>query len=323
VSGGDDGEGVRDREPDDEGRVVTEERRPAAVALPASAAARSGMERAWARVAPFVPVLRLVAFVAAVGIVVVMSVKAVRAVDFGALELWPLVVATICAVGWWVLLARGWALLVTGTARRGDVSVWCRTQAIRYLPGGIWAPASRVTLLPGTLWDKFATVGAENVIALCAASAVGGAAFALGGRLDWLPLVIVIAAPVTLARLVQSRSRVSPARALLVTGNDTIGFIGYAVAAVLVQTAVSGSSDMLVVAGAAAVAWAAGLVVVIAPSGLGVREVVYIALVTGTASHTDATTAAVTMRLVTIVAELAVLVALGRPIADAESQPAR
>jgi glycosyltransferase 2 family protein len=298
---------------------MTDERRPAAVALPA----RSGMERAWSRIAPLLPVLRVLAFVAAVAIVVFMSVKAVRAVDFGALELWPLAGATVIAAGWWVLLARGWALLVTGTARRGDISVWCRTQAIRYLPGGIWAPASRVTILPGTLWDKLATVGAENVIALCCASAIGGAAFALGGRLVWFPLVIVIAAPFAAARLVQSRSRVSPARALLVTWNDAIGFVGYAVAAVLVQGAVSGRSDVFVVAGAAAVAWAAGLVVVIAPSGLGVREVVYVALVAGTFSNSEATTAAVTMRLVTIVAELAVLVVLGRPAADAESQPAR
>jgi glycosyltransferase 2 family protein len=314
---------VLDQAHDEDGRAMTEEQQPAAVALPASAA-RSGMERAWGRVAPFVPVLRLLAFVAAVGIVVVMSVKAVRAVDFGALEVWPLVVATICAVGWWVLLARGWALLVTGTARRGDISVWCRTQAIRYLPGGIWAPASRVTLLPGTLSDKLATVGAENVIALSCAAAVGGAAFALGGRIDWLPLVIVVAAPVAAARLVQSRSRVSPARALLVTWNDGIGFVGYAIAAVLVQSAVSGRTDVFAVAGAAAVAWAAGLVVVIAPSGLGVREVVYVALLAGTFSNAEATTAAVTMRLVTVVAELAVLVALGRPpAADAESLPSR
>jgi hypothetical protein len=314
---------VLDLEPDEDGRVVTDERRPAAVALPAPASARSGMERAWARIAPFVPVLRLLAFVAAVGIVVVMSVKAVRAVDFGALELWPLAVATVCAVVWWVLLARGWALLVTGTSRRGDISMWCRTQAIRYLPGGIWAPASRVTILPGTLSDKLATVGAENVIALCCAAAVGGAAFAIDGRIGWLPLVIVVAAPAAAARLVQSRSRVSPARALLVTWNDLIGFAGYAAAAVLVQSAVSGRTDVFAVAGAAAVAWAAGLVVVVAPSGLGVREVVYVALLAGTFSNSEATTAAVTMRLVTVAAELAVLVALGRPTADAESQPAR
>lgn len=280
------------------------------------------MERTWARIAPFVPLLRVVAFIAAVAIVVVMSVRAVRAVDLGALEVWPLPIAFACAVGWWVLLARGWALLVTGTSRRSDVGMWCRTQAIRYLPGGIWAPASRVTLLPGTLWDKFSTVGAENVIALCAAAAVGGAAFAVAGKLEWLPLVVVIAAPAVAARLIASRSRVTPARALHVTWNDTLGFVGYTVAAVLVQTAVSGRMDPFGVAGAAAIAWAAGLVVVIAPSGLGVREVVYVALLSGTFSNSEATTAAVTMRLVTVFAELAVLVFLGRPTAETEPQPA-
>jgi glycosyltransferase 2 family protein len=296
---------------------VTEEPRPAAIALPVPPA-RSAMERAWARISPWVPLLRVLAFVAAVAIVVVMSVKAVRAVDFGALEIWPIAVALAFAVGWWVLLARGWALLVTGTSRRSDVSVWCRTQAIRYLPGGIWAPASRVTILPGTLTDKLATVGAENVIALSASAAIGGAAFAFSGRFDWAPLVIVIAAPVAAARLIASRSRVTTARALLVTWNDSIAFVGYAIAAVLVQSAVSGRTDVFAVAGAAAVAWAAGLVVVIAPSGLGVREVVYVALLSSTFSNAEATTAAVTLRLVTICAELAVLVLLGRPTADAE-----
>lgn len=306
---------------DEDGRVLTEDRRPAAVALPV-AAPRSGMERTWARIAPLVPLLRVLAFIAAVAIVVVMGVRAVRAVDLGALAIWPLPIALVCAVGWWVLLARGWALLVTGTARRSDVGMWCRTQAIRYLPGGIWAPASRVTLLPGTLWDKFSTVGAENVIALCAAAAVGGAAFAAAGKLVWLPLVVVIAAPVVGARLIASRSRVTPARALLVTWNDTLGFVGYAVAAVLVQTAVSGRMDPFGVAGAAAIAWATGLVVVIAPSGLGVREVVYVALLSGTFSNSEATTAAVTLRLVTVFAELAVLVFLGRPTAETEPHPA-
>jgi glycosyltransferase 2 family protein len=306
---------------DEDGRLLTEDPRPAAVALPV-AAPRSGMERTWARIAPLVPLLRVLAFIAAVAIVVVMGVRAVRAVDLGALAIWPLPIALVFAVGWWVLLARGWALLVTGTARRSDVGMWCRTQAIRYLPGGIWAPASRVTLLPGTLSDKLSTVGAENVIALCAAAAVGGAAFAAAGKLVWLPLVVVIAAPAFGARLIASRSRVTPARALLVTWNDTLGFVGYAVAAVLVQTAVSGRMDPFGVAGAAAIAWATGLVVVIAPSGLGVREVVYVALLSGTFSNSEATTAAVTLRLVTVFAELAVLVLLGRPTAETEPHPA-
>jgi len=311
------------RRPIDEDRPLLAEEPPAAaVALPAPTGLRAGVGRTWVRIAPMLPVLRVIAFVAAIAIVVVMSVRAFQDVDFGRLTLWPLPVACAFAVGWWVLLARGWALLVTGSARRSDISMWCRTQAIRYLPGGIWAPASRATLLPGTLSDKLSTVGAENVLALCAAVAVGGAALAAGGDFVWLPLVLAPGAALAGAWLVAGWSRVSAPRALRVTGNDLAGFVAYAIAAALVQWAVSGRLDLLTVAGAAAVAWGVGLVVIIAPSGLGVREVTYVALLSGTFSNSEATTAAVTLRLVTIFAELLVLVLLGRPTEDADTPAA-
>ena len=60
-------------------------------------------------------------------------------------------------------------------------------------------------------------------------------------------------------------------------------------------------------------AWAAGLVVVIAPSGLGVREVVYVSLLSGTLPYAELVAAAVTMRLAMVVAELAVLLFAGLP----------
>jgi uncharacterized membrane protein YbhN (UPF0104 family) len=208
---------------------------------------------------------------------------------------------------------------VTGRAKRNDVSMWCRTQAVRYLPGGIWAPVSRATLLPGTLTDKLATVGAENVIALCAATVVGSVAFAASGRMLWLPLVLVAAVPVIATRFLSARSRVSAARVIPVLCNDTAAFVAYAIAAVLVQQAVSGRTDLLLVAAAACMAWGAGLVVVIAPSGLGVREAVYIALLSGRFTSAEATTGAVVLRAVTILAELIFLVLLGRPTPEGES----
>ena len=60
-------------------------------------------------------------------------------------------------------------------------------------------------------------------------------------------------------------------------------------------------------------AWAAGLVVVIAPSGVGVRELVYVNLLSGTLPFAELAAAAVTMRLAMIVAELAVLLLAGLP----------
>ncbi len=264
------------------------------------------------------PVLRVVGYAAAVAVVVVMAVRAVRGVDLSNLIWWPLPLAFVAATVWWVLLARGWALLVSGTSRRTDISTWCRTQVLRYLPGGIWAPVSRVVAVRGTVLDKFSTVAAENIVALCAALSIGGVSLALTGDLRWLPLALVVVAPVVGSRLVARRTRIAPARTLDATWNYLAGFFAYVIAAVLVQTAVSGGHDLLNVAGAAAIAWAAGLVVVIAPSGVGVRELVYVALLAALFPTAELAAAAVTMRLVTVFAELAVLLVAGRPAVPAE-----
>jgi glycosyltransferase 2 family protein len=82
---------------------------------------------------------------------------------------------------------------------------------------------------------------------------------------------------------------------------------------VLVQRAVTGDGDPLQIAGAAAVAWGAGLVVIIAPGGVGVRELAYVALLSDSLARADLAAAALTMRAVTVIAELAVLLAAGRP----------
>ncbi len=251
-----------------------------------------------------VPAIRGAGFAAALAVVVVVAFKALRDAPPRRLD-WPLLVpALVAALAWWVLLARGWALLMSGAWTGADASTWCRTQALRYLPGGIWAPASRVAVAGGSARARLAIVAAENLGALCAALAVGGAGLALSGRLAWLPLVLSPLAPALLARV-----RLLPSRAPATTPNYLAGFAAYAVASVLAQAAVSGWHEPLAVAGAAGIAWGAGLVVVVAPSGIGVREVVYVGLLSGSFGGGDLAAGAVTMRLVTIAAELLVLVA--------------
>jgi glycosyltransferase 2 family protein len=115
------------------------------------------------------------------------------------------------------------------------------------------------------------------------------------------------------SRFLVGRTRVDPARTVVATRNYLLAFGAYAVSAVLVQTAVSGPHDPLAVAGAAALAWGAGLVIVIAPGGIGVREAVYVALLAGTLPTAEVAAAAVAMRVMAVVAELLVLVAAGRP----------
>ena len=103
-------------------------RTPSTSAEPAGA--RRWIAAAQARVAPLLPALRVAGFLAAVAIVVYIGVRAAREVHPRDIALWPLPLVLAGAATWWLLLARGWALLVTGHMSRRDVGVWTRTQAV-------------------------------------------------------------------------------------------------------------------------------------------------------------------------------------------------
>jgi glycosyltransferase 2 family protein len=262
-----------------------------------------------ARRARWITLARTLGFAGALGIVAFVAVEAVREASLDDLD-WPLLIpAVLASMVWWVLLARGWALLMSGRWTFGDASTWCRTQALRYLPGGFWAPASRLAVAEGGLADRVRTVAAENVGALVAGLAIGGLCLAAAGRLAWAPLALVVLLPTILVR-----ARLLPPGSPATVPTYVAAFAGYAVAAVLAQAAVSGFEDSLLVAGAAGIAWAVGLVVVIAPSGLGVREVVYVGLLAGALGSGEPAAGAVVLRLVTIAAELLVLLASARAL---------
>jgi hypothetical protein len=269
--------------------------------------------RTASRIAPLVPVIRVAGFFVAVAIVIAMGVGAAGDVHLSRIAWWPLAVGVVAAGAWWVLLGRGWVLLLDGRLHRSAFSSWCRTQALRYLPGGIWAPVSRGAIMHGSSLDRLATVAAENVVSLCAALALAGVALAAAGKLEWTPLVLAAAVPVLASRFTASRTRIGPPRTRRATWNYLIAFVGYMIAAVLVQGAISGWHDLAAITGAACLSWAAGLVVVVAPSGVGAREWVYVELLKGPLAHADLVAGALTLRVVTIVAELAVLLYAGRP----------
>jgi glycosyltransferase 2 family protein len=278
------------------------------------------MARLRAAVERALPVLRVVGFVVSVAIVVAMVVVAVREVPARDLEPWLLGPALLAAAVWYALLGCGWAIFASGRVTRHDLGTWFRTQVLRYLPGGIWAPVSRVAAVGGTATDRLVTVAAENVTVLCAALAVGGLALAAAGEIVWIGLVALLAAPRLTTRFTATRTRVGAQRTVRATAIYTVAFVGYAVCAVLVQRAVTPGGEALEIAGAAAVAWGAGLVVIIAPGGVGVRELAYVGLLSGTLPRADLAAAAVTMRAVTVVAELAVLLLAGRPSRDSQER---
>ena len=259
------------------------------------------------------PALKAAGTVLSVAIVLVIAVEAFRDLPDRNLG-WGLLVPAAAAIAvWWVLLAGGWSVLAAGRWTWANVGRWCRTQPLRYLPGGIWAPVSRVAVTQGTALDRVSTVVAENLIALCAAASLGGGLLLASGEPLWGLLVLSVAVPLVASRLVASRTRVAPDRVLGAQATYLAAFAGYVTAALLVQAAVSTLDDPLRVAGAAAVAWAAGLVVVFAPSGIGARELAYVALAGGALPDGDASAGAVLLRLVTVVVELATLLVVAWP----------
>ncbi|MEA2295005.1 MAG: glycosyltransferase 2 family protein [Solirubrobacteraceae bacterium] len=271
-----------------------------------NAAAVAAGRRAW-------PVLKAAGTVVSLAIVAVIAVRAFRDLPHRHVR-WALLVPALALTGvWWVLLAGGWSVLAGGRWTFAEIARWCRTQALRYLPGGIWAPVSRVAVTQGTALDRVSTVVAENLIALCAAAAIGGAALAASGRPLWGLLVLSPVLPFAGERIVRSRTRVEPARVRLALLTYVAAFAAYAGAALLVQASLSHLANPLEIVGAAAVAWAAGLVVVFAPSGIGARELAYVALTGSALPHGDASAGAVILRLVTVVAELAALLVVAWP----------
>jgi uncharacterized membrane protein YbhN (UPF0104 family) len=169
----------------------------------------------------------------------------------------------------------------------------------------------------GRVRDKATAVVAENVIVLAAALGVG-AIWATVHHPYFLPAAVLLLVPVLAANWLERRSRVTKVGIVRTTGLYGFGYVAYGVSALLTQVAVSGvrtPTYPLYVAGAACLAWAIGLVVVFAPGGVGVREVVYVWLLSGLYPHSELQAAAVTSRLITILAELTVLcviTALGR-----------
>lgn len=277
-------------------------------ALRLLATARAAQQRAPRVVA----VLRLLYYPAALGLVAYMGYQAVTKVTLSQLHWWPLVAAYGVALLWWLSLAFGWSALITERYRWGPVGSWCRTQVARYLPGGFWAPAARATTVQGRIRDKVAAVFAENVVVLVVSLAIGALWVSVHDP-RWVPLVVMALLPLALARWLARRTKVTQAGVVRAGTTYAVGYLAYGVTGVLTQIAVSGvqrPTYPLYLAGASCIAWAAGLVVVFAPGGVGIREVVYVWMLSGLYPSAELKGAAVASRLVTVFAELTVLAAV-------------
>jgi hypothetical protein len=267
------------------------------------------LDRFKTRAPKVIAVLRIIYLPIAIGLVAYIGWRAGRKIDFSTVRVWALVLAYLAALVWWIALALGWSTLITERFHRAQFDAWCKTQVTRYLPGGIWAPLTRATTVQGRIRDKATAVVAENAIVACAALGIG-ALWACVHQPIYLLLVVMLAVPTFGARWLEQRSNVTRTGIVRTTGLYSAGYVFYGASALLTQIAVSGvrhPTYPLYVAGAACIAWVVGLVVVFAPGGVGVREVVYIWLLGGLYPHAELQAAAVVARLVTVLAELTVL----------------
>ena len=267
------------------------------------------------RMPRLVAVLRAAYYPTAIALVVWMGVDAAKALQDDQVNWTAVAGSFLVALVWWLSLIYGWANLVTERFDHSQAGPWCRTQVTRYLPGGIWAPLARTTIVRGRIRDKLAAVAAENTIQLCVALAIGVLWMTIHDP-RWLPLALLPLVPLVMSGWQERRTKVTRRgviRASLVYG---VGWIAYGLSAVLAQIAVTGIRDQtypLYIAGAACVAWAVGLVVVFAPGGVGVREVVYVWFLSSLYPREALQGASVLLRIITIAAELAVLITVGLP----------
>lgn len=225
------------------------------------------------------------------------------------------IAVTAFALVWTVILRR-----LGVNARPSWVGIWFKSQLGKYLPGSIWQYAGRLTLGRSrgiSVQIGLASIAVEVVAALIAAAVASALA---------LPLVYAFAAWAGAALLcglvyfvrsgltALAERLAAPALARVDRSTVAAGLraVPVAVALYVLTWALYGSafwltahslfavpaSDLLHYTGVFAIAWVAGYVVVFAPGGIGVREAVLVALLSGRIGEAHAIGLATTSRLV-------------------------
>lgn len=276
-------------------------------------AVRRALARLEAAMPRVVGTCRAITYPLAVLIVAYMAFRAVRETDLSAVRYGPMALALVLALVWWLALATGWASLVE---ERAALVTWCRTQVARYLPGAIWALVTRASTVKGRIRHKVAAVAAENVVVLVVSLGVGGLFLGIADP-RWAPVALLALVPLAAAPWCARYAHLSTAAVRRTALVYVVGYLAYGGFSVLVQWAISGALDLhdaAYVAGASCFAWAAGLVVVLAPGGVGVRELAYVWLLAHLVPRDQLQVGAVASRMITVVAELLVLMLASRRV---------
>jgi glycosyltransferase 2 family protein len=244
-----------------------------------------------------------------------------------------LVVAAFSSLAAVVAYGSVWPVILRHIGARvphDAVRLFFQSQLGKYVPGSVWQYAGRVGLakargVPARL--TMISVGVEVAASAIAAALVGVLVLPLAIALPLLLVLAVVAAAVWLSRarpprrLVRGVSRavrrvvpLAPADlavALRATPGVTIVYVpvwaAYGVALWLTARSFTPipATDVLYCSGTFALGWLAGMAAVFAPSGIGVREAVLVALLGPRIGHTDALVVAAMSRILLTAADLA------------------
>lgn len=228
----------------------------------------------------------------------------------------PLAALAVAATAqcWRTLLAGLGGWLPLGVAHR----VFYTTQAGKYVPGAVWPfvaqdLAARQHGIPRrsvhAATASFLLLHLATALAVAAATLHGTSAapwrwlMMLGAAAAVAPLVPPGAAP--LRRRLDLPPRAGGRPLIAGTGWMLTAWLGYGGAlAVLLDPFTGGSETVRIGVGGAALAWAVGLLVVVAPAGAGGREAALVLATAPLLPLGTAVSAALAWRLVTTVADL-------------------
>lgn len=279
----------------------------------------------------------ILATIAAIGAFAVLRlVDGTASIETQFAQHWPvLTLAIVAFAAGSALLGCSWVVLSAGVSPRGDASRLAITFAYswlgRYVPGSAPFFAGKVLIGARFGYTKRALTMStiiESVLEVMIATAIGGSMLLLasggGARGVYIALAVVPAAglvtlhPTVLRRIVDSGLSVArrsplpdgalPSSARLVVAAGLIAMAqlinGLAMLALLQAVAGAGWRDAALATGALSLAGVLGIIIVVAPAGLGVRDGALTGLLATRFAVESATIAAVLLRTLTVVSDL-------------------
>jgi uncharacterized membrane protein YbhN (UPF0104 family) len=278
-----------------------------------------------------------VAGVALVAVAVRQLLLALRAAE-GAPVAWqlrPIPILGSIAVTWamYAILIGAWRGMVHGWGQPLSFSqaarIWTVSSLGKYIPGKVWAIAGMALMAKERGVAPWAATGAavlNQVLAIAGGTLVVGATGTalLANHYPWINRGLVAAAALSLVailallspglvRRVLGRFGVEPAgpatpsvsSVLWAALANVIAWVGYGVALwLLAQGVLSVTPPLQAAVAAFTASYIAGLLAVIAPGGLGVREAVFILMLQGTLGAPAAAALAIASRLLLTFTEI-------------------